>query len=392
MWTNRLLNWSYLLLLVFVFFIPISSFISVRLLFVTLLLSVGFIRSNNLLRASWDILIYLLILILGLTYSKDLDVGLRVLETSFSFLAIPIVISRLKVSDGKKIDKVFYSFILGLATACFICLVHATRKFMDAEDSQVFFFYQLTGVINSHPTYFAYFLIFAITYLLYFLYNQESSKNLILLTVSIIFFFGFLMLTGGQTSFISLLFVLSYFILKFFLANSTREQRLTIMLVSIMMISMFIVNSIEQSTRQEVLNDSWDRFELWRSAILANSNLIQGVGTGDYKNVLNEYYLRNSLDDFAEESLNSHNQFIQIFFSNGIFGLIVVVVMILRPIYLAFKKNDQLGILIMFPFLIYGITEVFMGRYQGVVFFALLHQTLISNCMITNKSLSVSHI
>jgi len=392
MWTRRLLRWSYSLLLLFVFFIPISSFISVRLLFVTLLLSVIDINGNSLLRASWDILIYLLILLLGLTYSNNLDVGFKVLETSFSFLAIPLVISRLKFGAEEKFDQLMHSFILGLAIACLICLINATNKFMDAEDSQVFFFYQLTSVINSHPTYFAYFLIVAITYLLYFMYYQESSKHLILLCVSITFFFCFLMLTGGQTSFISLLFVLSYFILKFFLAKDTMKQRLTLMMVSIMVISMLVINSFDQSSREEVLNDSWDRYELWRSAILANSNPILGVGTGDYKSVLNEYYFRNNLDAYAEESLNSHNQFIQIFFSNGIFGLLAVIIIILRPVYMAFKKNDQLGILLMFPFLIYGITEVFLGRYQGVVFFALLHQTLVSTYLVTTKSLSVNHV
>ena len=51
--------------------------------------------------------------------------------------------------------------------------------------------------------------------------------------------------------------------------------------------------------------------------------------------------------------------------------------MVGRPLYLAVKNKNILAILCMFPFLIYGMTEVFLGRYQGVVFFALLHQVFI---------------
>jgi hypothetical protein len=52
--------------------------------------------------------------------------------------------------------------------------------------------------------------------------------------------------------------------------------------------------------------------------------------------------------------------------------------MIVRPIYLSVRNRNILGTLIFFPFLIYGMTEVFLGRYQGVVFFALLHQLFMA--------------
>lgn len=144
-----------------------------------------------------------------------------------------------------------------------------------------------------------------------------------------------------------------------------------------MLVTILYVNSGAPSERDHLLSDSWDRFELWQSGIFANSNFLLGVGTGDYKLVLNEYFRKNGQELYAQESLNSHNQFIQIFFSNGFLGLIAISLLILRPLYMAFRNNDQMGILMIFPFLIYGMTEVFLGRYQGVVFFALLHQVLV---------------
>ena len=145
-----------------------------------------------------------------------------------------------------------------------------------------------------------------------------------------------------------------------------------------MLAVMFLVSLIENNNRSLELNDSWERATLWKSAIVANSNVLLGVGTGDYKIALNDYYLTHNMASFASGSYNAHNQFIQILFSNGILGLISIIIMIVRPIYVGIKTNNVLPILCMFPFLIYGITEVFLGRFQGVVFFALLHQMFLT--------------
>lgn len=368
----------YWLLLGIVFLIPISSFISVRLLFLTLLLALINYRFDNLLRATWDLIIYLIVLIVGLLYSVSLDVGFNVLETSFSFLAIPIIVFNIKAISEKRLNLIFYSFILGLTVASFICLISAILSFNKSGDINSFFFYELTNDLNLQPTYFAYYLIFAITFALYLLYYQKSPVNPTIGALIIAFFFFMLLLTGGTTSFISLLFVFSFFILKFFLNKSTSEQRLAFALVFAMVILMFTINSIDQTGHQIVSNDSWDRFELWKSAIMANPNFLFGVGTGDYKGVLNEFYLTHGMEKFASQNFNSHNQFIQIYFSNGLMGLIAVLILLGRPLYLSFKSNNSLGILVFFPFLIYGVTEVFLGRYQGVVFFVLLHQVFIN--------------
>ncbi len=372
------------LLLGIVFMIPISSFISVRLIFFTLLLALINYQLKNLLRASWDLIIYLVILIVGLLYSVSLDVAFGVLETSFSFFALPIIVSSVKSWSERKMNQIFYSFIIGLIVTSFICLVSALLSFQRTGDIDSFFFYELTSFLNLHPTYFAYYLIFAITFALYLLYYQKSPLDPVIVALVIVFFFIMLILTGGTTSFISLLFVFSFFILKFFLDKNTKVQRLTFALVSAMVVLLFTINSIERNVPKA--NDSWDRFDLWKSAILANPNFLFGVGTGDFKGVLNEFYRTHGMEKFANENLNSHNQFIQIYFSNGLLGLFAVVVLVGRPLYLSFKSNNSLGILVFYPFLIYGITEVFLGRYQGVVFFALLHQVFVSYYLFINSA------
>jgi O-antigen ligase len=207
--------------------------------------------------------------------------------------------------------------------------------------------------------------------------NERSTLHPAIVSAAIAFFFLMLMLTGGQTAFMSLLLVSSFFILRFILEEKTGYRKLTATLVSVMIICMFLISARDHGMREDILNDSWDRLELWKSAFLANPDALFGVGTGDYKIILNEYYQAHGMERFAKDSYNSHNQFIQVYFSNGILGLITVIVLMCRPLYLSVKNDYSFGILVFFPFIIYGMTEVFLGRYQGIIFFALLHQLFI---------------
>lgn len=375
----------------FLFLLPISAYISTRLLvaifgftfFVVIFLG----NFRAFLRAAWDILIYLFVISIGLFYSSDYGMGLRTLETSFALFALPVICIWIARWDRVTLNRIFFYFSLGVFTAGVICLSNAIfRYFTAGSNSSVFFFYEFTKVINSHPTYFAYYLIFAITYGLYLLNYEKHQFPAAAAVGFVLFCFCILLLTGGQTAFIAILFVFAFFILKFFLGQNDYRHKVTFALVSSMLVVILFVSSAFFPNRSQELTDSWERFGLWRSVILANSDPIFGVGTGDSKSELKEYFLKTRQDQFAAEELNAHNQFLQILFSNGVFGLLSLTILMLRPLYLAFKNNDQMGILMIFPFLIYGITEVFLGRYQGVVFFALLHQVFVSHYLFLKNS------
>ena len=370
-------------MLLFVFMLPVSQFISTRILVLLFVLSLFFgekkFNYSALIKSSWDILLYLLVLGLGILYSSDKQTGFRTLETSFALLALPVICYRIQAINRQRLNFIFIFFSLGVLAAGLICFIHAVYTYLNnGHNSNAFFFYDFTEVINSHPTYLAYYLIFAITFGLYAMNYEKLKFPMWVILSFVLFYFPILLFTGGQTAFVSLLFVFSFFILKYLLGEKGKTETISFGVVAFMLIGILFINTGDHDQREQMLNDSWDRFELWRSGIFANTDFLWGVGTGDYKSVLNEYYRETGQELFARESLNSHNQFIQIFFSNGFLGLIAFSIIIIRPLYMALRNNDQLGILLIFPFLIYGMTEVFLGRYQGVVFFALIHQALIS--------------
>jgi len=302
------------------------------------------------------------------------------METSFSLIALSIVFSAINL-DKKKFHGIILSFVLGLLVACFICLIFASVSYYQSHQPDSFFFYQFTEVINLQPTYFAYYLCFAISFMLYNLYYDELDLDIKVTTLIILFLFAILMLTGGRTAYISMLFVFSFFILKFFSdETSNSRKKLSYGISVLLLLLMLAVNYFDFNISPGGVsnnNDYWERITLWESAIVANPDFLLGVGTGDYKTVLNDYFSSHNLTEYANESLNSHNQFIHSFFSNGLMGLFSLIMLLSRPLYLSVRSQNVLGILVFFSFLIYGVTEVFLGRYQGVVFFAFLHQLFI---------------
>lgn len=361
------------------FLIPISSYLSVRFFLIALVITLFLKGSGKYIWGRvWDIFFYLIVLIAGLLYSQDINTGLKVLETNFSFFAIPLVLYKLHPVDIRTQEKILQSFLLGVLVSSLICLLYAIYRYTNEPNIQFFFFEAFTEVINSHPTYLAYYIIFSITIELYNLYHSKCDVKPLLHYLIVFFLFIILILTGGQTAFISMLFVFSFFILKFLTEERDRGKKRVIGGVIGMLICMFLASLVEKGNLLLVLNDSWERASLWKSAIAATSNIFIGVGTGDYKVALNDYYTTHGMALFALESYNAHNQFIQILFSNGLLGLFSVLMMIGRPLYIGLKTNNILSILCIFPFLIYGITEVFLGRYQGVVFFALVHQVFLT--------------
>ena len=377
------------LLALFVFLIPLhQGFSTLALLLLTLVSLIPY-KDNSFYRyfnQSWDSWIYFGLLALGLLYTSDLTMGLRVLETNLSLIAMPIVFTRIYPFTSRVTKFLCNAFCAGLTVALVYSLLVSANYFSTGGDWREFLGDKFTSHLdNTHPVYFAYYIIFAITYGLYNIYYGELKLSRIWLSLFVIFMFFMILLTGSGTAIIGLLFSLLYFVLKFAFEESRDISKTTAFLISVSLLSGLLMASYN-----EVLGfgyeDYWERFVLWKSAVYALPDWIFGVGTGDYIAVLNQYYRTHDLGFFAASNYNPHNQFIEVFFSIGVPGLAALSIMLIRPIYLAVRSQTIIGFLSLFPFLAYGITEVFLGRFQGVVFFALLQQIFISESFTTRST------
>ncbi|HQQ95904.1 MAG TPA: O-antigen ligase family protein [Cyclobacteriaceae bacterium] len=368
------------MLLALVFLIPV--FQTASSVMVLLLVVASFFVSKRkgldvVLHYGWDSFMYLLILLVGMLYTTDKVTGFHVIETSLSLIAFPFIFRPIEGLNMIKRDALFYSLWAGLLSALVYCVGLAVFRYYHTSDIGEFFGEHLTSPLsNTLAVYFAYYLIFAITFGLYLLYVDQFEINKTILILALIFSFLMLLMMGSSTAIISILFSLLYFVLKFvFEGKRTNHNALAFGFSLCFLFSLFALN---WSQPEFLGNDEyWERFILWESAVKAMPDWLVGIGTGDYTTVLNDYYRAHHLEKFASDNFNPHNQYLETLFSNGLAGLIALLVMLCRPIYVAIRTQNTLGFLCCFPFIVYGLTEVFLGRYQGVVFFGLLHQVFV---------------
>ena len=128
-----------------------------------------------------------------------------------------------------------------------------------------------------------------------------------------------------------------------------------------------------------------ERLELWKAGwkvFLAHP--LFGVGTGDVYDV-HQKMLREMQSPLEGKNLHIHNQYITWLASFGIFGLVLLVLLFLRPLRMEVLRNNLLlfayGVIILVSFIGEDTLDTLAGR-MFVVFIV---------CFINRNNVSVSH-
>lgn len=96
-----------------------------------------------------------------------------------------------------------------------------------------------------------------------------------------------------------------------------------------------------------------------------------GFGIGDVKDKLNNCYKNNS-KELANQHLNTHNAYLNIWLSLGFIGLLIFIYILFRLLLLAILKKDFLFLNVLIFFMITFLFENILDRQNGVILFASL--------------------
>jgi hypothetical protein len=374
------------LLLSLALVLPISTFLCTRVVLLLALFNIGTIHWRIMVTAilkSWTIFLYGIVLLVGLLYSEKQAQGLEILETQGLLFVLPIALAGFEVHNY---TRTLDYFIVGLLSAGLWCLIIAISNVKADGYILPFFGNSFTGALNFDPTYFAYYLVFGITYSLFsFFFFRDRGYQFRYLVGAICFAF-FLLLTGGASADISLLFILVFFILASF-SEFDSIQRLPVFLVVGFFLLVLFGGSIFFSKWGIRAEDSWDRFLLWQDYFFAYNISIIGEGTGHAY-----FFESDSYNGIGPQVLNVHNQYLQSLYANGVFGLITFLLILTYPIFFSYRANDSFWVLVFFPFLIYAATENILGRAQGTIFLAFLLQIFHCKQNLSVKRDSIANV
>ncbi|MBP7272213.1 MAG: O-antigen ligase family protein [Saprospiraceae bacterium] len=335
--------------------------------------------------------------VLGLfhTSTENCSYALQKLETKLGLLLFPILIFAEKISyQGQR--TIFKAFVLGCAFCAIYCLsCAAVHHFISGVSNFTYSF--LSDYIKFHPAYFSLYLGFGIFILLDKAYEDLFPK--IIQQSLILFFATVIVLLASRMEVLVFLFLFNLTALYYY---GYQQKKILKALFAVGLITLFFVGGsliLPQARLNNVTNaittqkegvrqDSSlaqridkTRYYLWTvSAESIREAPIFGVGTGDITDVMKEKFLkRKDVNPIViAKGYNSHQQFLQIWLTLGIFALLLFIAILFVPLYLAWKQSHYLYALFLLSFILSILVESMLENQRGVIFYAFFNSLLAS--------------
>jgi O-antigen ligase len=376
---------SYLLILV-AFFLPLTVFggnFFAVLIFLLWIIKADFksdfhrLKNNKLIIA---VFLYLLVYVIALLWTADMESGLYTLRKQLKFLFIPI----------------FMLFVKREHVKYYILAFLASMSLSEIWSYGIFFeFLPLYGgatlidpiPLMSHITYNP-FLAIAIYLLSYYvLFDNSISKlkritySFFIITMSINIF-----ITGGRAGQVMYFAMLVILVFQYFPKNIFKAA-LTSLFVLVITSSTFYLNSKIFSDRVDAAvkelsdykNHTYSATGIRISAAINSWTIIKenpviGVGTGDYKNEFIQASIKNKMG--LENMLvihNPHNMYVLILVQFGLLGLLALLYMFYVQITIAKNSNEEfvrkIGVALPLLYLLIMLSDSYlMVHMTGLLF------------------------
>lgn len=331
---------------------------------------------------------YFVWLSVGLFWTEELETGWKELEYSMSFLIFPIIFWFSNIDFNDIINRVLSFFTFGYLSSTLICLVIALGSYLSKGEITAFYYADLS--FFHHPSYMALFGNVSLLYLYlgsikgdqYQTYFIKSNLSRFILIAIISLFILLLMSKAG----IGTMLAINILGIIFAFKQKNRLGQAFIIISGFVLIilgsyltieplqnrvdetwhSLFDEGKSESSTGARILawEASWD---------IIKEHPIVGVGTGDLSEQLDTIYEERNHAKLLEKSLNSHNQFLESWGKNGIFGLAALIGLF---VYGFQRKKDLFYFSFVLLVFINMMMESMLQIQSGIVFIAFLNSLL----------------
>ena len=340
-----------------------------------------------------------LIPILGLPNSTNKSIAWSVFEGHLWFFFTPLIFltTSSKLWTRKHINTLLILFSASEIVLLLYFFIRGIYNFTSTGKSGYMF--NDLYCYNWHHAYVSLYATFVYTLIFYYLTENSHSiptKRKILLyliavflTISILLLYSrsgiliFLfmhLIWGGYAIYRKpsrwkpfvgiILLIFSFFTILIFLAPSNRFTGSYL--------------SFEHENNKDKKTDK--RLIIWQAAWDGTvENLPWGVGTGDGDNIIMEKYHENGHWLNEKHPYNAHNQILSALLTNGIPGLILVLLYFYAPLGLAIKHRDILMFSLFLLMFLNCLVECMFDRRAGVDFFAVMIPLLMLRCKILSN-------
>jgi len=310
------------------------------------------------------------------------------METRAPIFLFPLVFSLVTPNQQ---DRVVFlrNFVASLVLTFVVLFVIAVyRNYLDPWTdiwfNQWYYHYDnLTEPIDIQPLYLS---LFVSLGLVVVLLNHLGSlkvdvipKRLRLVILSI--FCVFLVMLGVRST----LLITIFLIVLIFVRNKFVTKKKNLMIVGFITISLIGMSILSPVTsgrfkglfkpQYSFSNYSLDRLIIWSVALnhikSKPMKYVFGNGTGTSENVMHKLYKEQRINWDFEKKTNTHNQFLEFTLDTGYFGAAILILYLVILFSRFYSSQNRIGELFVVLMLLAMISENYLNRQKGVVFFSL---------------------
>ncbi len=367
------------------------------------------------------IILYFLML-LSIFWTIDYERTVAALSKELPLLLIPICFLIFKRFSEIQKQKIIQYYSYGIVFLSIYYLANATFRYFETQNSNVFFYHELvTKIVNAiHVSVYV-----AIAFFYFF---TKSTENIIDYLIQIILFVMVLLLSSTN---IIIVFIGLIVVYHLFYTKTSKQLRLkNLILVGIVISSLFFINKIKDKLHQEyvtlttdsTVNDviskdkniiynvsiqqAWNKesfntndffpgtafrvyqFRIFLEMLQEDNIFWTGYGLNasyaniEQKGIKHNVYLGTN-DEEGYQKKNFHNQYVQNFAELGVFGFLILVIMLFINLKNGIVNKNFIHIAFAVLMISLFLTETFLWRQRGVVFFTSMY------CLFNAKSLKL---
>ena len=395
---TKFYNYSFLLVASFpLFSIRISTFILAFWFIMSVIVLFKKKSYNSLSKVSYRniaiLSLYYIFLLVNYIFSGFDNNLIKFLETDALFLLFPLFIfinkDYIATKTLKNILLVFFGSNLILAMICWFKIFQTGFFKLLEKDSYyhpVFrgLFAKTTGI---HLPYLGLFFVFSIFIAYFFIIKTNSKKH-----VKILVFLSSIVLLASIVTFSARMALGTFFVIIFYLTfkeikGSLRKISTLFLFTSFAII--LVINSPVKKRIAEIFNTKLElpsgklndkshlvnfRYGIYYCSYnIIKNDIFVGIGKNNVSESLQlcyDNFSYNNFDDFKKRNYNTHNQYIDLIISYGVFGFIILFSSIFYGWY--HSKSSLYKVFLITIFLAL-LTENLFARQLGVVFFTLFN-------------------
>ena len=339
-----------------------------------------------------------IILLLSVLYSQDFNNSIRALEKRGALVIFPLIFFLRRAKLNQKTVRIYENIFIAIIFLFFtwvnvkvVFVIHDYIKegslvssWSGALQNDMFSYFYRTRfekISNIHPTYAGLFVLFSAGILSVRMINRDyrriKNRTIVLSLIFILLAYAFLIAAKGPL----LAFLIALITVAFIRLKRSKFYWMTGTVLTIFIASVFLIPPLKDRAKElvapnkmnEVSSVSIRKVIYKASWSLTKEVGLWGVGVGDVQDQLDKKYQKYDITKIKEDSLNTHNEYMNMLLSAGLLGVFIMIFTIGWPLFEAIKKKNANFIFFLTLMIIAFLFENLLSRQKGVLFFAVFY-------------------